>query len=155
MGNSFYVTFILIAALVLWRRTRSFYRPIKGDGRRILLPVLFMLPGIALVLNKDVHAPAYEWLVACAIGVALSIPLIWTTEYEVREDKQIYAKKNVGFIVAFVAVLAIRFALRSYLQMIDPQTLSALFMVVAFSYVLPWRIVSFVKFRRTALLQSA
>jgi len=154
MNNSFYVIVILVAGLVLWRRTRSFYRPIRGNGSRLLYPMLYMLPGVFLLLNEQVHAPYYEWIVSAVLGLLLSIPLIWTTSYEVREDNQIYAKKNMGFIFAFLAVLAIRFTLRSYLSMIDPQTLAALFMVVAFSYIIPWRIVSYLKFRRMLRMRA-
>jgi membrane protein CcdC involved in cytochrome C biogenesis len=154
MNESYYVTIVLIVALVLWRRTRSFYKPIRGDGRRILFPLLFMVPGLFLILNPNVHAPLYEWFIAAILGLILSIPLIWTTNYEVREDNQIYAKKNMGFIFAFVAVIAIRFALRSYLSMIEPQTLGALFMLVAIFYILPWRIVSYMKFRKVAQQRS-
>src|SRR4029453_8431120 len=131
MNESYYIAIVLIVAFVLWRRTRSFYKPIRGDGRRILFPLLFMLPGIFLMLDPSVHAPLYEWFIAALLGVVMSIPLIWTTNYEVRDDNQVYAKKNMGFIFAFVAVVVIRFALRNYLSMIEPQTLGALFMLVA------------------------
>ncbi len=119
------------------------------------MPLLFMLPGLSLMFNSNVHAPAYEWIVAAVLGIVLSIPLIWTTNYEIRDDNQIYAKKNMGFIVAFLAVIVIRFALRNYLSMVDPETLAALFMLVAFSYILPWRIVSFIKFRKLVQFQKA
>ncbi len=150
MNGSVYVFIILIAGLILWRRTRSFYRPIRGSGIRLLLPVLFMLPGIMIFLNPRIHAPLLEWIIAIVIGLALSIPLIWTTNYEVREDQQIYAKKNMGFIVAFLAILGIRLLLRNYVSMLDPETLAALFMVIAFSYVIPWRVMSYLKFRKLA-----
>ncbi|WP_141505435.1 CcdC family protein [Paenibacillus luteus] len=148
MNESYYVIILLVVGLVLWRRTRSFYRPIRGNGRRILFPLLFMLPGVMLWFDPTVHAPMYEWLIAAVLGAVLSLPLIWTTNYEVRDDNQIYAKKNMGFIVAFIVVVAIRFTLRNYLSSIDPQTLGALFMLVAFSYIVPWRIVSYMKFRK-------
>ncbi|OMF21167.1 cobalamin biosynthesis protein CbiX [Paenibacillus sp. FSL H8-0548] len=133
---------------------RNFYKPIRGDGRRILMPLLFMLPGVFLLLEPSVHAPLYDWLIAALLGLVLSLPLIWTTNYEVRDDNQIYAKRNIGFVFAFIVVIAIRFVLRSYLSMIEPQTLAALFMLVAFSYILPWRIVSYLKFRKQLQLRS-
>lgn len=149
MNNSyFYVLAILIAALVVWRRTRSMYRPIKGNGLRILVPCLFFLPAISLFLNPEIHIHVKQALLAACLGIVLSIPLIWTTNYEVREDGQIYAKKNMAFIVAFLVVLAIRFAFRQYLDGIDPQTLSALFLLVAVCYVVPWRVISFIKFKK-------
>jgi membrane protein CcdC involved in cytochrome C biogenesis len=32
--------------------------------------------------------------------------------------------------------------------MLDPETFAALFMVIAFSYVIPWRVMSYLKFRK-------
>lgn len=123
-------------------------RPIVGKGIRLLIPIFFIIPGmLALVLNPNVHAYLWEWAVALAVGAVLSVPLIWTTNYEIREDRNIYAKKNVGFFVALVAVILIRLVLRDYFTMIDNDTKTALFVVVAVGYVVPWRVVSYMKFR--------
>lgn len=110
--------------------------------------MLALLPGLAPVLNPNVSEPAWAYGIAFGLGVLLSIPLIWTTNYEVREDKLIYAQKNWGFVVAFVGVVLIRLVLRQQLGTLDPQTKLALFMTMAFGYIIPWRIVSFSKFRR-------
>lgn len=147
-GNSFYLIIVVIAALVLWRRTRSMYRPIRGSGIRLLIPLLFMLPGVSLIFNLDVYEPAWEYGVALGLGMVLSIPLIWTTNYEVREQNLIYAQKNWGFVVAFIGIVLIRFLLRQELTDMEPQGKMALFMMMAFGYIIPWRIVSFIKFRR-------
>ena len=147
-GNGIYVIVLAVAALVLWRRTRSMYRPIRGKGVRLLLPLLFMLPGLSLFLNPIGSVPTWAYGIAFAVGMVLSIPLIWTTNYEVREDNLIYAQKNWGFIVAFLGVLIIRFVLRQELVSIEPMGRLALFMMVAFGYLIPWRFVSFLKFRR-------
>jgi len=49
--SSFYSIVIIVAALVLWRRTRAMYRPIKGNGIRLLIPILFLLlPSIPIIL---------------------------------------------------------------------------------------------------------
>ncbi|MFF2480921.1 CcdC family protein [Paenibacillus sp. NPDC058071] len=153
-GSSLYVMIAAIAALILWRRTRSMYRPIRGNGIRLLIPMVFMLPGTMLLFNPDVNVPGWAYGAALGVGVVFSIPLIWTTDYEVREDKQIYAKKNMGFFVAFIGVVAVRFALRQELSSLDPQSSAALFMTVAFGYIIPWRIVSYIKFRRIAKQSS-
>jgi membrane protein CcdC involved in cytochrome C biogenesis len=147
-GSTFYVMIIAIAALVLWRRTRSMYRPIRGSGIRLLIPLLFMLPGVTLLLNPNVNEPAWAFGAAFGLGIMFSIPLIWTTNYEVREDNLIYAQKNWGFIAVFLGIVIIRFALRQELTDMDPQGIMALFMMVAFGYLIPWRVVSFIKFRR-------
>jgi membrane protein CcdC involved in cytochrome C biogenesis len=147
--SSFYMIVIVIAALVLWRRTRAMYRPIKGNGVRLLLPILYLLlPSIPIILNPKAHAASWEWICALFFGFILSIPLIWTTSYELRSDQHIYATKNRSFIVVFVTIFIIRFLLRDYLKWLGNETEAALFMTVAIGYICPWRIVSFLKFRR-------
>lgn len=147
-GNSIYIIIFAIAALVLWRRTRSMYRPIRGSGIRLLIPILFMLPGASLIFNLNAGEPMWVYGAALGLGIVFSVPLIWTTNYEVREDNQIYSKKNWGFVAAFVGIVLIRFLLRQELSGMDPQEKLAVFMMVAFGYIIPWRIVSFIKFRR-------
>ncbi|MFF2879067.1 CcdC protein domain-containing protein [Gottfriedia sp. NPDC057991] len=147
--SSFYMIVIAVAALVLWRRTRAMYHPIKGSGIRLLLPILYLLiPSIPIVLNPKAHAASWEWICALFFGIILSIPLIWMTNYELRSDQQIYATKNRSFIVVFIIIFIIRFVLRDYLKWLGNETEAALFMTVAIGYICPWRIVSFLKFRR-------
>lgn len=151
MDSSVYSIAILVTLLVIWRRTRGMFRPIRGDGRRLIMPLLFLIPSLFLILNPKAHAPAWEWSTAMAIGLLLSLPLIFTTNYERREDQQIYAVKNIGFFISFIGVLAIRFLLRDYLSGMDPETMAALIMTVLLGYVIPWRIVSYLKFRKLYL----
>ena len=148
-SSSFYMIVILIAALVLWRRTRAMYRPIKGNGIRLLLPVLYLMPlCFLLIANPKVHLAGWAWFCAFAFGFLLSIPLIWTTNYEIRSDHKIYAVKHNGFIFSFLIVFIIRFLLRDYFKWLGPDTEGALFVTVALGYIFPWRIVSFLKFRK-------
>lgn len=148
-SNNFYILVIAIAALVLWRRTRAMYPPIKGNGIRLLLPVLFvLLPSIPIILNPKAHAEVWEWIAALALGVLLAIPLIRTTNNERRSDQHIYAVRNRRFIIAFLIVFAIRFLLRDHLHWLGPETEAALFITVTIGYILPWRIASYMKFRQ-------
>jgi len=152
-SSLFYMIVVVIAALVLWRRTRAMYRPIKGKGVRLLLPILyFLIISLPVIMNPKVHAVSWEWFCAFIFGFLLSVPLIRTTNYELRSDQHIYAVKNKGFVIAFLVVFIIRFLLRDYLKWLGPETEGALFVTVAIGYVLPWRIVSFLKFRK--LLRS-
>jgi membrane protein CcdC involved in cytochrome C biogenesis len=148
-SSSFYTIVILIAALVLWRRTRAMYHPIKGNGIRLILPVLYLMPLCFLVIaNPKVHLAGWAWGCAFAFGFLLSIPLILTTNYELRSDHKIYAVKNNNFILLFLLVFIVRFILRDYFKWLGPDTEGALFVTVAFGYILPWRIVSYLKFRK-------
>lgn len=148
-GSSFYLYIVLIAALILWRRTRAMYRPIKGNGLRLLLPAVYVAAiSIPIAAGPKVDAAAWEFVVAFLIGAVLSIPLILTTNYERREDGQIYAAKNRSFVIAFLAIFVVRFALRDYFAFIGPETEAALFVIVAAGYAVPWRIASYMKYRK-------
>ncbi|MBB6634833.1 CcdC protein domain-containing protein [Cohnella thailandensis] len=152
---NFYVIVILIAALILWRRTRSMYRPIKGNGIRLLVPAFLLLLACVPVLSTPgIHAAGWEWVCAFAFGAVLSIPLIWTTRYERRSDQQIYATRNKGFFIAFLIVFAVRFLLRENLNSLGQETEMALFLTIALGYALPWRVASFLKYRKLNSLDN-
>lgn len=148
MDISAYGMVAAVLGFVIWRRSRSTYRPMKGTGKQLLVPIFFLCPFMMiLVMNPNAHAYMWEWGAALALGILLSIPLIWTTNYELREDQHIYAKKNIGFIAAFIAIVMIRLFMRDYLGDVEQETEMALLMVVAVGYIVPWRIVSYKKFR--------
>ncbi|MCH6264229.1 CcdC family protein [Neobacillus citreus] len=152
-GLAMYGIFFVIFGLVFWRRTRAMVRPVQGSGIKILLPMVFLLPGFSALLQFQLHLKVWEIGVAALIGVLLAVPLIFTTNYEIRNDRKIYAQKNKTFFIALIAVLVIRIALRQFISGIDPISLSMLFFTVAVGYVVPWRIISFVKFRKVKQAQ--
>lgn len=147
-GLIFFGIMIVIAGLIIWRRSRAMFRPIKGSGIKILLPILYLSPVISVFMELSPQLKVWEVCVASLIGIVLSIPLVLTTNYEVRQDGQIYAQKSKMFFVALIGIVIIRFAARQYLSGMEPASVSMLFFTVAFSYVVPWRIASFVKFRK-------
>ncbi|WML53473.1 cytochrome c biogenesis protein CcdC [Neobacillus sp. PS3-12] len=153
-GFALYGMMIFIVGLVFGRRTRAMVRPIQGSGIKIVLPILFLLPLVSLFAQIPVRVKIWEIGVAAVIGLLLAVPLVLTTNYEVRQDGKIYAQKNKGFFIALIAVVAIRFLLRQFIADIDPASLGLLFFTVAISYVVPWRIVSFIKFRKVKLSQT-
>jgi membrane protein CcdC involved in cytochrome C biogenesis len=148
MTTASLMSFILIMIFVFWLRTRRMRRPIKGKGLRLIVPLIFMIPMLLVPFNSQLHLTTLEVVSTILLGLVMSLPLIFTTNYEVREDGQIYAKQSRAFIYALIALVAIRLGLREYLSGLDPQELAALFLIIAVSYVLPWRIVSYVKFRK-------
>jgi membrane protein CcdC involved in cytochrome C biogenesis len=153
-GLSMYGIMVMIVGLVFWRRTRAMVRPIQGSGIKILLPILYLLPAISAFSQIQLQLKIWEIGVASLIGVLLAVPLVLTTNYEIRQDGQIYAQKNKTFFIALLAVLVIRIAARQYFFGMDPASLMLLFFTVAFSYVVPWRIASFVKFRKVKQSQT-
>ena len=148
MHYEMYAIFFVIFGLILWRRTRAMVRPIKGSGLRILLPLLYMSPAFSMVLQPSVHMTSVEIVFSVAIGIILSVPLIYTTSYEVREDGKIYAKKSIGFVIALIAVFIIRRFVNTFLPDVDVLTLNALSIITLFVYVGLWRIISYTKFKK-------
>ncbi|WP_179136049.1 CcdC protein domain-containing protein [Paenibacillus sp. 32352] len=67
------------------------------------------------LFSSELFVPSWAYGLALGLGMVLSLPLIWTTNYEVREDNLIYAKKNWGFVFAFVGIILIRLFLRKEL----------------------------------------
>lgn len=153
-GFALYGMMIFIVGLVFWRRTRAMVRPIQGSGIKIILPILYLLPLVSLFAQIPVQVKIWEIGVAAVIGLLLAVPLVLTTNYEIRQDGKVYAQKNKGFFIALIAVVAIRFLLRQFIADMDPASLGLLFFTVAITYVVPWRIVSFIKFRKVKLSQT-
>lgn len=90
--SSLITVFLGIALLIFWRRYRSMYKPIKGTGVRILWPLLFLTPGV-LWFFGPVHPAILQVVIAVSIGILLAAPLIVLTNYERRDDGNIYTKK--------------------------------------------------------------
>lgn len=144
-------TILMVVLIVMYIRMRKLKKPIKGSGLRLIWPLLFFLPVTMMFFNPELNLTTWEVVGAVGLGLVFSVPLIYTTDYERREDGLIYAKPNKAFLYALVGLVIVRFALRNYLSDIDPQTLGALFVLVALSYVIPWRVVSYRKFRKVYL----
>ncbi|MCW1239661.1 MULTISPECIES: CcdC family protein [Bacillus] len=145
--SSLITVFLCIALLIFWRRYRSMYKPIKGTGIRILWPLLFLTPGV-LWFFGPVHPAILQVTIAASIGGIFAIPLIFLTNYERREDGNIYTKKSVAFLITFIALVVLRYGSRQYIVDLDQQTIGLLFYVVAVSYIIPWRIACYIKFRK-------
>ncbi|SCC36553.1 CcdC family protein [Bacillus wiedmannii] len=145
--SSLITVFLCIALLIFWRRYRSMYKPIKGRGIRILWPLLFLTPGV-LWFFGPVHPAILEVIIAAFIGVLFGVPLIILTNYERRDDGNIYTKKSAAFLITFIALVFLRYGSRQYIVDLDQQTIGLLFYVVAVSYIIPWRIASYIKFRK-------
>ncbi|MGN4291330.1 CcdC family protein [Bacillus cereus group sp. MYBK87-2] len=145
--SSLITVFLCIALLIFWRRYRSMHRPIKGSGKRILCPLLFLTPGIIWFFGP-VHPAILQVSIAVFIGVLFAVPLIVLTNYEQREDGNIYTKKSAAFLITFIALIILRYGSRQYIVDLDQQTIGLLFYVVAVSYIIPWRIACYIKFRK-------
>uniref|UniRef100_UPI00403F6852 CcdC protein domain-containing protein n=1 Tax=Bacillus sp. FSL K6-1003 TaxID=2954675 RepID=UPI00403F6852 len=148
MSLYIFIIIIFIFGLVVWRRSVAIKNPIKGTGIRILLPVIYMLPGFSMLLNPNLQLTRLELLTALCLGVFFSIPMILTTNFEIRHHKNIYTKPNRAFFLSLIVLLVIRLLLSLYLKGIPTYSLSFIFFLVAFTYLLIWRFTTFIKYRK-------
>ncbi|MGG2091953.1 CcdC protein domain-containing protein [Bacillus sp. S13(2024)] len=68
------------------------------NGNKCYYVLYLLLPSIPINLNPKIHAAGWEWICALIFGFLLSIPLIRTTNYELRSDQHIFATKNRSFV---------------------------------------------------------
>ncbi|MGB8954630.1 MAG: CcdC protein domain-containing protein [Tumebacillaceae bacterium] len=145
--NKLLLVIIAVTAFIFFRQVSNMYRPMRGNGTRIILTLILVIPGEQFIANPNAHATASQVFLAILIGAAMSLPLILTTHYEIRTDGQIYAKHSITFMMAFLAVFAFRWILRAFIDM-DVESRMMLFFIVALAYLVPWKIVSFYKYRK-------
>ncbi|MBS4196664.1 CcdC protein domain-containing protein [Lederbergia citri] len=141
------IIIILVAALIFYRQIISMFKPIKGKGTRIIATLFLLTPGYALIMNPNAEVTPTEITVALLLGCVFSIPLIFTTGYERREDGKIYVKKSLVFVVIFLLLFAMRWTIRGLINM-DPDSRMLLFFVTACGYLIPWKLISYYKFRK-------
>lgn len=139
--------FLFFGALILLRRIRSMYKPVKGSGVRIFLPLIYLTPGLSFFLQLG-HPTFFELCVSVVLGLSFSVIIIILSDYEIREDGNIYAKKSWKFVVAFILMLLLRYFIRQDITTVDSGTLSLLFFTFIICYIVPWRIVCYIKFKK-------
>ncbi|MGD8191657.1 CcdC protein domain-containing protein [Brevibacillus ginsengisoli] len=147
---------IVIIGLVIWRKTRRTHRPIKGNGLRMLIPVIIMFIVISFSMQQIMHIPGrifhwpayWELLAAGILGSVFGFIMLKHTEYERRADGLIYTKPNEYFKYILIAIIAIRFSLAQYFKSLDPIDFSVLMMIMGMIYIAIWRIGSYWKFSK-------
>ncbi|MGY3188970.1 CcdC family protein [Lysinibacillus sp. TE18511] len=140
--------FLIIGLFILVRRIRSMYKPTKGRGGRLIFPLLFLTPGFSLFLNASGHVTYLQLSIAIFLGVGFSIPLILWSDYEIRNDGLIYAKKSSAFIITFSIMIALRYYFRQHISSIEPGTLNMLIYLLIICYLIPWRIACYIKYKK-------
>ncbi|WP_028562798.1 CcdC protein domain-containing protein [Paenibacillus pinihumi] len=137
----------LIFILIIRGQFRGMNKPLGKSGITLLLPILYISTSLTQLLDPRLAITGSQVVIAVLIGVAVSIPLIFTTSFEARGDGKVYIKRNNAVFVILVIVFGLRFLLLETIHSIDPGTLGFVFNLVTLSYIAIWRSVSFVKFR--------
>lgn len=144
-------TFVAIgmALLVIFVRLRAARKP--TSIRKILMPPLGMSTGFLMFLIPEFHVPVEYALFALLVGLLFSYPLIATSHMQVI-DGEIYLKRSKAFPFILLGLLALRVALRGYVEeYVNLQQTGSLFFLLAFGMILPWRIAMYKRYKKMQL----
>ncbi len=139
---------IVVGALtVIVIRMRAARKP--TSIKKILIPPLGMSTGFLMFVVPIMRISYLYALAAFLVGMVFSIPLITSSKMHRGEDDQVYLKRSPAFVVVLLGLLVIRILLHTYIEkyISIPQT-GAVFFILAFGMLLPWRIAMFLSYRR-------
>lgn len=139
---------ILMATSIIIVRLKAAKKP--TNAAKIILPPIFMSTGFAMFFAPEMRVPFSEAAIAFIVGGLFSIFLIKTSTFEVR-GQHVYLKRSKAFIFILVGLLIIRTLIKIFLEksvtISIPET-SALFFILAFGMILPWRVAMYVMYKR-------
>ena len=109
--------------------------------KKIVMPPLGMATGFSMFLVPAFRVPWTWAAVAFLIGmVALAYPLLVTSRL-IRDGDAIMMKRSNAFFLVVIALAAVRFFARGYLDsLMSMEQTAALFFVLAFGMILRWRL---------------
>lgn len=116
---------------------------------KIIIPPLGMSTGFLMFIVPIMRVPFLYAIAAFLIGMIFSFPLITSSKMQRGADDQIYLKRSPTFILVLFGLLIVRILLHSYIEkfVTIPQT-GAIFFILAFGMLLPWRIAMYMSLRR-------
>jgi len=138
---------IIAACAVIIVRLRAAKTP--TSIARILMPPIGMSSGFLMFLYPKTHMPVVWLIFAFAAGAILfSYPLIRTSKFE-RIGNDIYLRRSQAFIIILFVILVVRTLLHSFVEeWVSIAQTAALFFVLAFGMLLPWRIAMFLQYQK-------
>ena len=143
-----YVLFSLAgAAVVLTWRFRETSAPVTM--RSLVIPPLGMSTGLSMFIAPQTRVPILWALGALALGaLVFSWPLARSSKLT-KQGEQFLMKRSPAFLLILLGLLAVRFALRSWIELYVTQLQAgALFFLIAFGAIVRWRVSLVLEFRR-------
>lgn len=137
----------LIFIFILRGQLSGMNKPLEKSGFKLLLPILYISTSLMQLFDPSLQIHEGQVIIALLIGIMVSIPLIVTTNFEVRDHGNTFIKRNKIVFVLLIVIFALRFIAIATIHSIDPSTLSFMCNLITFGYIATWRIVSFIKFR--------
>lgn len=138
---------VVVASFIIFMRVRATKKP--TSARKIIIPPLGMSTGFLMFLVPEMRIP-WLWGIGAFLAGAIffSIPLIRTSRFEVIEG-EIYLKRSKAFILILIVLFAIRMGLHNYVeQHISIAQTGAVFFLLAFGMLLPWRLAMFYRYKQ-------
>jgi len=135
------------AAAVLTWRVRETQRPVTAA--KILVPPLAMSTGFSMFLVPPARVP-WTWALGAFLAGAIffAYPLVRTSELT-RVGGAVMLRRSKAFLWILLGLVAVRLALRSYVEaLVSPMQTGALFFVLAFGMILPWRLLMYRRYRQ-------
>ena len=137
---------IVMGTIVIMIRLRSQKKP--ANAKKIIIPPLAMSTGALMFLFEPFRLEFIQIVEAVAIGAVLSIFLIMTSKFEIRE-KEIYLKASKAFPYILIGLLVFRAVLKVlFADSLNVAELGGMFWVLAFSMLWPWRIALLLKYNK-------
>lgn len=140
-------TILGTAAVLIWR-VREGQSPVRLG--KIIAPPLGMSTGFAMFLVPRFQVPL-EWAgVAFLLGALLfAWPLIYTSRLHKDEHGQIWMKRSPIFFLMLLALVALRFGMRSYVEhFLTYWQTGGLAFILAFGMIIHWRIRMLYEFKK-------
>ena len=138
---------LLGAVVILVWRVRETRTPVTA--RKIVIPPLGMATGFSMFVVPEMRVPLLWGLGAFVAGVVLLSPPLIHTSVLTRDGAQILMRRSKAFLWILLGLVGLRLALRAYVeQYVSTTQTAALFFLLAFGMLLPWRVVMYLRYRR-------
>ncbi|WP_096189028.1 CcdC family protein [Evansella halocellulosilytica] len=141
----FTVLALIMAVIAIFIRMKAMKKP--ANVKKIIIPPVAMSTGFLMFLYPPTRPPAWEVILALAVGMVFSIVLIKTSSFIIK-DKAIFMKRSVAFPFILFGLLGIRLSFKLTFGIhFEYEVLAGLFFILAFGMILPWRIAMLMKFK--------
>jgi membrane protein CcdC involved in cytochrome C biogenesis len=141
------VASLLGAAAVLAWRYRETRSPVSA--RKIVIPPLGMSTGLCMFIAPAARIPMSWAALAFGAGaLVFSYPLARTSRL-VRSGGVILMQRSRAFLWILLGLVAVRFALRSYVErFVTPMQTASVFFLLAFGMIVRWRAAMLIDYLR-------
>ncbi|UCZ51620.1 cytochrome c biogenesis protein CcdC [Bacillus shivajii] len=142
----FTVLAVIMALIAIFVRMKAMKKP--ANVKKIIIPPIAMSTGFFMFLYPPTRPPAWEVILAFAVGMVFSIVLIKTSSFIIK-DNDIYMKRSIIFPFILFGLLAVRLTFKLTFGIhFEYEVLAGLFFILAFGMILPWRVAMLVKFKK-------